>query len=321
MNRRAPPSLGRLMPARARSFLLSLCALAACQAPLHPWTRALRAELDGADRLVVRSNGNEPKVLLEVADAAQVRELIDGLHVDAASSGRWCACSGDPVLEFYCGERSLARVSVQHGTAIRWVGEPWDGDGHLVGDSGPFLCDWLAARGVSGPKWEVEWAKRKRREDRIHRERWVAAIPPPLKPFWDRMLDPRSEERVVADEMRVALRQHYPEERALLLALLDWLGSGTGRWGSHPSYESFATELLFDFDTQFVLANVSADELVMPRLEGVARFFGGWRFGNDRPGERASIPDALRVRLLEHATGPDADHDKRARARYAFGRD
>jgi hypothetical protein len=61
-----------------------------------------------------------------------------------------------------------------------------------------------------------------------------------------------------------------------------------------------------------------AEQQTTSLLEGAARLFAGWDFGQQRREDLRRIPPELKRVLLEH-TLSSADEDKRKRAQYAFG--
>lgn len=81
-----------------------------------------------ADRLVIRDGGFDEwglrpwPVLAVVTDPAELREVRAHIRFEPFTNeltGQ-CMCTGYPGLDWYKGTRALARVSVQHGMAIRW---------------------------------------------------------------------------------------------------------------------------------------------------------------------------------------------------------
>jgi hypothetical protein len=100
---------------------------------------------------------------------------------------------------------------------------------------------------------------------------------------------------------------------------MEWLGHGAGPWSGFPSYEQVPEWCLLQLPLE-VLVEVAARE---PRseelLEGAARLFASWDFGQERGPELARLPADLKRALLEHARR-SKDRDKRARAANAFAR-
>jgi|SRR6185295_15705735 len=58
-------------------------------------------------------------------------------------------------------------------------------------------------------------------------------------------------------------------------------------------------------------------KVVLYSLEGAARLFGGWEFGQRRPDDLDALPADLKKRLLDHSL-KSSDADKLGRAKHAF---
>lgn len=118
-----------------------------------------------------------------VTDAAQVRALVARLaFVDEGH--RMCACLGSEQLKFYQGDQQIGMITFHHGTNLRWENGPWQGDGALAKDSARFLREWLAARGIDGPKREVEASRQRALAANSAERRWLTAMPESLKTFY-----------------------------------------------------------------------------------------------------------------------------------------
>ena len=93
-------------------------------------------------------------------------------------------------------------------------------------------------------EWDQEAERgRKGHEDE---QRWRAAIPSSLAPYWDSMGGYVAQ---VLKPMSGALARQFPEPRPRILALLEWYGAGAGPWSGYPSYEDTAEELLLTHST------------------------------------------------------------------------
>lgn len=158
-------------------------------------------------------------------------------------------------------------------------------------------------------------------------QRYLSAMPPSLKPFWDRNADFRSGLPFYGQEQEreallAAFRASYPDTDAAVHTLLVWFGSGSGRWSGFPGYESLPEQLLLDYPTERVVAAAQAPDASDALLEGAARYLAGWDFSKQRPEDLAKVPAALKQRLLAHTvgTGDAKDEDRQERARRAFVR-
>lgn len=123
-------------------------------------------------------------------------------------------------------------------------------------------------------------------------------------------------EDVIA-RMATALAEEQPQVKERLRVLLGWFGSGAGPWSGFPSYEAVPEKLLLKYSTEDLIGALDSPELSRAQLEGAARLFGGWDFGQQRPVDRNKLSKALKGRLLAQALS-STDKDKRDRAMHAF---
>lgn len=154
------------------------------------------------------------------------------------------------------------------------------------------------------------------REAEAAEARWREAMPKSIQPLWGDAM--RMEVNPDVAPLRAALAQEIPDARQRILALFAWYGSGEGPWSGFPSYEEVADRLLLEYPTPDLIAAAETETLTEPQLEGAARLFGGWTFGQNRPADRKALPDALKKKLLDHSL-KSTDNDKIRRARNAFG--
>lgn len=184
---------------------------------------------------------------------------------------------------------------------------------------------------IYGPEFLAEEAKRAReREDA--KARWRNAMSPSIRAFWTDELARSAvpmlpaaanpQERVRHETLlapfRTALARDYADERARILALLRWFGSGTGPWSGFPAYEEWPEALLFDYSTAEIVSAIERTRPSPTELEGAARFFGGWAV-HTRRADSEELPEALKAELLEHVQRTSAsDKDKLSRATAAF---
>lgn len=278
----------------------------------------LLSSLSAADRVVVLDTPfKDSAVLFSSSKKNDLDELRVALVVVRPDSWFHCMCMGAPAIELYKGTERLATVTVHHGRSIRT--SLWDSDAMLSDPER--LLRWFDARGIDGPRREVEEAKANTERSMAAERRWLAAMPQSLRPLWDasRAGILRSPMAPDLEPWRVALKRQYPDPAKRILALLTWFGSGEGPWSGFPSYESMAEELLLDFSTGVLLDAVTHAPLEATQLEGAARLFGGWDFSSRRPNDLDMLPENLRAALLQHSLRTE-DDDKRARAQRAFGK-
>jgi hypothetical protein len=252
-----------------------------------------------------------PHVGVGVSDPGDMDTLRAAMKVVDGAGGH-CMCFGGPTFEMLSASHSrLALISVHHGRAIRW--SQWKDDAKLV--DGRSLLKWIAQRGVVEPLRELEKQEVLLRRMALAHDRWVAAMPSPLRPAWSSALGHFGDINI--GPLRVALESGLPDEDGRIQALLEWYGSGAGPWSGFPSYEQAAEDLLLEYPTVRVLQAIESVQLSSAQLQGAARLFGGWSFSNQRPGELRELPATLK-KTLWLCVKDTADDDKRARARRAF---
>jgi len=220
-----------------------------------------------------------------------------------------CMCLGQQVIECYGGQDRLAAIALHHGRSIRW--NAWKWDALLV--NGQLLVEWLAGKGVAGPKREVEAARLRAEEQRRAMERWREAMPPCLQECFDAKPQAMS----ASEPMVALLEQAYPDAKERALAVLRWFGHGEGPWSGFPGYERVAEDLLRRMPIDVLLAALDQHPLDEAQLEGAARLFASSTLGRTRAAELTLLPDALKAKLLAHSMA-SSDADKRARASHAF---
>jgi hypothetical protein len=316
-----------------KKFLLPVLLLAAfansgeCRpGPPSPWTESLQSALTGISKLRVRSGGTchrnlaAEKTLLEIQDTEAIASLIQHITIDDRESGFHCRCCGNPTLEFYRDREIVVSLGFHHGQSLRWPGGKWQGDASLTSESAEFLNQWLAARGITGPKREYDFGKARRKNNyRELQQKWLQAMPASLKPFWPLMEDANPfQPPANLTEMYYALALEYPDQGERLRVLLGWYGSGEGPWSDFPPYEDEAETLLLRFETRTILAAIQDRELNEQQTEGAARLFAGGTFSQRRPQDLRLLPAALKQRLLAHSLRAH-DQDKQTMARKAFG--
>lgn len=172
---------------------------------------------------------------------------------------------------------------------------------------------------LSAAKVPLSWSARKIEAENKRLEeaevRWRSAMPKSIAPVWDEAIWDQFSPNLQV--LRDAIGKEFPDPRQRILALFAWFGSGAGPWSGFPSYEEVAEELLLDVPTPDLIAAAQTAGLSEPQLEGAARLFGGWAFGQRRPDDRRTLPADLKRKLLDHSL-KSADGDKLRRARKAF---
>ena len=258
------------------------------------------------------------RLLLEVTDPAEVALLASLLQIRPGDPFR-CMCPGDQVLEFLGPCRRRTEVTLHHGRSLRW--DAWDTD-VLLDDAKPLL-DWLAERGVTAPRDEAERIAVEDRRTSEMWEAWKRAAPACLAPILDEVSAlggvPPDVDEPAHLRAAEAIHDAFPEERAAILALLGWLGSGSGQWSSFPSYEAVPEWLLLRYSTEAIAAALEGGDLSPRQMDGAGRLLASYWFGRLRQGDAVLISERVLERLLAHAEGSPFEDD-RARLRHALGR-
>jgi hypothetical protein len=262
---------------------------------------ATRARFSEHPTRVTRSE--TPRTLLEVgsielASLREVMQLADG-------PGPHCMCLGDMVLSFEDESgRAIETITLHHGQTLRWTGH-WEWSDAAFADADAFI-DWLAARGVPEYVDQRAAANAAGQQQRIDRERWLAAAPSILRePLAELEIDamglPRRLTHAELDAVLDRLRGDPPGADAdVASSLLHWFGRGAGPWSGFPAYESLPELLLIRLGTDAVLGSIADHELPESQLAGLARYFGSYDLHRTRRSDPQKLPDPLRARLLAH---------------------
>ncbi len=116
-------------------------------------TERFQAAVAEADRVVIRDGGfgccTKPErdpVLLELKDPKDIAELRRIFRFKDRGSNSECMCCGHPGIDWWKGDKLLARTAVQHLEALRW--KRFHGDAELTSEAAEALTAWFAARGI-----------------------------------------------------------------------------------------------------------------------------------------------------------------------------
>lgn len=266
---------------------------------------SLNAVLSATDRIVVFDTplADSRKVLFESKSRKDIDELQKAIEIVPPERWHHCMCIGGPALQFWRGEVLLMEATVHHGQSLRT--SLWSSDADFANQER--LLAWFDARGMSGPRYEVEEAKQRSEEFAQHLRRWSAAAPPPLRTLWKTYIDGRSS--IYSDEFDLApwheaLAREIADPNDRILSLLAWFGSGAGPWLSgYPGYEILPKHLLREYPVGTIAEAVNKAKLSERQLEGTARFFAT-HFRKDEafvdPDLLALLSEELKNRLLRH---------------------
>lgn len=279
------------------------------------------------------------RVVYKTKSPDDIAALKDTLRIiEAPSTFGHCMCIGDPWLSFYKGRHKIAQLSCHHGRSIRWAAE-WKWDAVL--QDGMQLVNWLAERGVTSLREEVEAMQQRAEIARQQAERWLNAMPACLNRFAQQMMHgergigmaifvPKSvgtkpgqtpARRTVSREIAPLLdelERSYEDQPTLVLALFYWFGHSAGPWSGFPAYEGIPEEVLASYPTEVLISALAGAELSPEHLEGAARFFSGLLFHRYEPDGARLLPPELRLRLLDHVLQSGTE-DNKNRAQRALG--
>ncbi len=230
----APPRLAeiRAVAARVSSAEAAQFRAAAPRSVLFArWMDPLRAAVAEADLLRVREGGRSARggrSLAEVSGPAEIRALLEEVRIfEWRAPGEWgghCTCDGDLTLEFRCGPRVLAEVSVHGGARLRWSG--WPSDAVLTAEGTVRVRRWLVRHGAE--KDDRAWSS----ADEYMERAW-SLVPEAVRDAMAWTSDPR------------ALRASVPDPGERVAALLRMFGCGDGPWALAPGYDGLiARDLL-----------------------------------------------------------------------------
>lgn len=120
-------------------------------------TERFQAAVAEADRVVIRDGGfgccTKPErdpVLLELRDPKEIAELRGIFTFKDLGSNSSCMCCGHPGIDWWKGDKLLARTAVQHLTALRW--KRFHGDAEFTPEASDALTAWFSARNIKAAK-------------------------------------------------------------------------------------------------------------------------------------------------------------------------
>jgi hypothetical protein len=279
----------------------------------HGWNESLRDALVGVTRVRVRPGdeftlGNEQTPpSYESNDAAEIAELLRMFEVGEDRAGVICGCLCGASFELFNGDHLLETAHLVCNNMLRWSG--WPSDGLLEPAHAAALLDWLAARGVTGPRDEERRAKARgeafERKSARATAGWNAKL---LKCF--------EQDGKVASQNPGYKGRLFPAALSAELIvsgdrirlLLRILGADTGSWSGLDWQEVMADELLRTYDHRELGSACKAALLGTDRQlrRGAARFWDSWQSPLDQwpEGREPAVRSAL-LSVLQDAQSPD----------------
>jgi hypothetical protein len=279
----------------------------------HGWNGSLRDALLGVTRVRV-SPGEEYTLSeptppsYESADAGEIASLLRLFEVDENQSGAICGCLCGASLEFFKGDSLLETTHLVCNNMLRWSG--WPSDGLLAPANAAALLDWLAARGVTGPRDEEREAKA--REEGFQRKsaRATAGWSSKLRECFEQDGKAASQNpgTYKAHFFPATLSAELPVAADRIRLLLRILGADTGSWSGLDWQEVTADQLLRAYDRGELETACRAALLGTDRQlrRGAARFWDGWQSPLEhwQAGREPALRSAL-LSVLQEAQSPD----------------
>jgi hypothetical protein len=327
-----------ILPRLARAGFLASAALAiglsvSAQDEINPHpanTAELFAAVDRADKLVVYNYGAEKDeqsrdILYSSLKPKDISELRHSIVFEPPKQWFRCACFPMLEIKLYRKGKEIGVISLFDEFTIEFSG--WTGDARISDQEK--LLRWFDARGIKGPRDTIEAQRESEREDAIFAQRWLAAMPPDLKPLWPEILqnsvwwqNPADAPKATARVFDPVLAKEYPDVNQRIRSLFSWFGSGAGPWSGYYVTEDVPSRMLLEYSGAQLVNALQGEPLTDAEAEGAVRFFVGYvpDASFRQPEDRtliAQLPDELKKTLLDHVVRT-GDKDKLAITRQAF---
>lgn len=275
----------------------------------YRWNESLREALVGVTRVRVGPGetcglGEAAPAPYETTDAAEISELMELLVVDEKESGGVCGCLGGAELEFFRGQQLLETTNLVCNEMLRWSG--WPGDGTLTAVNATAVVEWLARRGMNGPKDEIHETQVRLAASQRKTERAVVGMSQRLRKAFE-------EDGGAAETPRYQLfpslfASEFPAARDRIRILLRILGADVGSWSGLEWQEQVADHLLRTYplgELEDVCQRaLLGDDRQLRR--GAARFWDSWQSPLEswQAGRASALRSAL-LTVLQESRSPD----------------
>jgi hypothetical protein len=144
-------------------------------------------------------------------------------------------------------------------------------------------------------------------------ERWIQAMPTPLKPYWQQMRGFLQDGSFFVN----ALKNNGYTLEELSVELFYWYGSGYGPWSGYPMYERVAGFLLSETPTHHLIRVISSTPLTDTHMEGIARYFSNRTFWDNHKDEAKSLSKQLLQDIFNYLVRID-DEQKLEQFKFFF---
>jgi len=297
----------------------SVCPLSAQEKAVTHAARPseLLAAIGHADKIVVydssptiSTDGGSPSpaVLYSSTNPKDISGLQQSIQMERPREWFRCACIPPIEIELSRNGREIGVISVYDDPTIGY--SLWSGDVRL--SNREKLVRWFDARGIDGPRRAMERQQAQDRSDDIAAARWLAAMPPNLRPLWPQVLkNPQWWEITTvaisqsAETLKPVLATEYPDVNQRIRSLFAWFGSGSGNWSGYYAWEDVPSHMLLQYAPSELIGALKERPLADAESEGAARFFVGYSPGSlfRLRGDTTlikQVPDDLKESLLEY---------------------
>jgi hypothetical protein len=275
----------------------------------HRWNESLREALLAVTRVRVGSGeacglDEAAPARYETTDAAEIAELMRMLVVDERESGGVCGCLGGAALEFFRGEQLVETTNLVCNRMVRWSG--WPGDGILADANATAVVEWLARRGVTGPKDEISETQARVAASQRKTERAVVGMSQRLRKAFEQ--DGGAAETPRYQLFPPLFASEFPAPRDRIRILLQILGADVGSWSGLAWQEQVADHLLRGYSRGALeeackMALLGDDRQVR---RGAARFWISWQSPLETwPAGRAPALRSALLTVLQESRSPD----------------
>ncbi len=184
----------------------------------------------------------------ESADAGEIAGLLHLFEVDEDQSGALCGCLCGASFEFFNGDRLVETTHLVCNDMLRWSG--WPSDALLAPANATVLLDWLAARGVTGPRDEEREDKTRKEAFQRKSVRVTAGWSARLRESFERDGDAVLHEPGASNSsfFSSVLASEFPLAGDRIRLLLRILGEDRDSWTSSDWQEVLADQLLRTYE-------------------------------------------------------------------------
>ena len=259
---------------------------------------------------------DDAKILFKSTSKSDLKLFSESLQLIKTNPNEWfhCMCIGSPAIYFYKDGKETVHLTNHHGRSIRCP--LWSSDVKIA-DLEKWV-NWFDNHEITSVREEVEYSKLQAIQNQNDQERWIKAMPTPLKPLYENAVDNLGNvNNANIAFLETAFETEMPDKTNRILSLLEWYGSGSGPWSGYPAYENVAEKMLLKYTTNAIVFAFQSTHLTNSQIEGGARLFGGWGFNKQRPNDITIVPEEMKFLFWNHVKITE-DEDKLERAKKAF---